>query len=103
MAIVSRISVEKAASVKIEVKRGLTRRLKDRVGMTGETASTSSSSDEDEEEKTGTDKEKKEKKEKTNPGLQLPLVGLEQSMPADAVLAKAGAEEVSRKAPHPDA
>src|SRR5882762_10798823 len=33
MAIVSRISVEKAASVKKVVKRGLTQRLRDRVGM----------------------------------------------------------------------
>jgi metal transporter CNNM len=33
MAIVSRFSVEKAASVKQVVKRGLTQRLKDRVGM----------------------------------------------------------------------
>lgn len=45
MAIVSRFSVEKAASVKKAVKKGLTQRLKDRVGI-----SDSSSSDTDEEE-----------------------------------------------------
>ena len=45
MAIVSRFSVENAASVKKAVKKGLTQRLKDRVGI-----SDSSSSDTDEEE-----------------------------------------------------
>ncbi|KAJ7292632.1 hypothetical protein C8J57DRAFT_1266576 [Mycena rebaudengoi] len=46
MAIVSRFSVEKAASVKQVVKRGLTQRLRQRVGM-----GDSDSSDEDEKEK----------------------------------------------------
>ncbi len=45
MAIVSRFSVEKAKSVQQEVKKGLTQRLKDRVGM-GDSSSSDSSSDE---------------------------------------------------------
>ncbi|KAI0791362.1 hypothetical protein C8Q75DRAFT_865088 [Abortiporus biennis] len=44
MAIVSRFSVERAASVKMAVKRGLTQRLRDRVGM-GDSDSSSASSD----------------------------------------------------------
>ncbi|KAF8966793.1 hypothetical protein BDZ97DRAFT_1806478 [Flammula alnicola] len=46
MAIVSRFSVEKAASVKKAVKRGLTQRLRERVGM-GDTDSDTESSDEE--------------------------------------------------------
>ncbi|KAF9475034.1 DUF21-domain-containing protein [Pholiota conissans] len=46
MAIVSRFSVEKAASVKKAVKRGLTQRLRERVGM-GDTDSDSESSDDE--------------------------------------------------------
>ena len=57
MAIVSRISVEKAASVKKVVKRGLTQRLRDRVGM-GES---DSSDEEGEVREKDKDKEKKEK------------------------------------------
>lgn len=45
MAVVSRMSYEKAASVKQEVKKGLTRRLKERVGM-GDSSSSESSDDE---------------------------------------------------------
>ncbi|TBU31722.1 hypothetical protein BD311DRAFT_716447 [Dichomitus squalens] len=45
MAIVSRFSVEKAKSVQKEVKKGLTQRLKDRVGM-GDSSSSESGSDE---------------------------------------------------------
>ena len=45
MAIVSRFSVEKAKSVQQEVKKGLTQRLKDRVGM-GDSSNSDSSSDE---------------------------------------------------------
>ncbi|KAI0365675.1 DUF21-domain-containing protein [Pilatotrama ljubarskyi] len=45
MAIVSRFSVEKAKSVQQEVKKGLTQRLKDRVGMGDSSDSSSSSSD----------------------------------------------------------
>ncbi|CAL1706813.1 unnamed protein product [Somion occarium] len=48
MAIVSRMSYEKAASVKHDVKKGLTRRLKARVGM-DDSSSSESSSDESEE------------------------------------------------------
>ena len=47
MAIVSRYSVERAVSVKKAVKRGLTQRLRDRVGM-GDSDSSSSSDSEDE-------------------------------------------------------
>ena len=47
MAIVSRFSVERAASVKKAVKRGLTRRLLDTVRM-GDSSDSSSSEDEDE-------------------------------------------------------
>jgi metal transporter CNNM len=172
MAIVSRISVEKAASVKNVVKRGLTQRLRDRVGM-GE----SDSGDEESEEKVTKGREKvKDRKVEKEDGMseyedmdgeatlkgegvnekdfansnsnsssgggrekgvsftnsrsrgrsrgkngdgrsqqntdmelgvvedknkprssfvQLPFAGLEQSMPADAVLAKEGAEDVS--------
>lgn len=62
MAIVSRLSVEKAASVKKVVKRGLTQRLRDRVRM-GDTDSSSSSSD-DEDEKVKVKERKKTKKTK---------------------------------------
>ncbi|KAH9895027.1 hypothetical protein C8Q73DRAFT_692696 [Cubamyces lactineus] len=53
MAIVSRFSVEKAKSVQQEVKKGLTQRLKDRVGM-GDSSDSSSSSDSSEDESAGT-------------------------------------------------
>ena len=53
MAIVSRFSVEKAKSVQEEVKKGLTQRLKDRVGM-GDSSSSESGSDESGDEATGT-------------------------------------------------
>lgn len=46
MAIVSRFSVEKAASVKQAVKRGLTQRLRERVGMGDSDSDTDSSDDE---------------------------------------------------------
>ena len=51
MAIVNRFSVEKAKSVQQEVKKGLTQRLKDRVGM-GDSSSSDSSSDESADEAT---------------------------------------------------
>lgn len=48
MAIVSRFSVEEAISVKHEVKKGLRRRLKERVGIdTSDSSSSSESSDEE--------------------------------------------------------
>ncbi|KAI0661226.1 hypothetical protein C8Q70DRAFT_969458 [Cubamyces menziesii] len=53
MAIVSRFSVEKAKSVQQEVKKGLTQRLKDRVGM-GDSSDSSSSSESSEDESAGT-------------------------------------------------
>ncbi|OJT02653.1 DUF21 domain-containing protein [Trametes pubescens] len=54
MAIVSRLSVEKAKSVQHEVKKGLTQRLKDRVGMGDSSDSSSSDSSGDESGGTGT-------------------------------------------------
>lgn len=57
IAIVSRFSVEKAASVKKAVKRGLTQRLRERVGM-GE----SDSSDEEDKEKGKKQRERRRKK-----------------------------------------
>ncbi|KAJ6520542.1 hypothetical protein C8R45DRAFT_955523 [Mycena sanguinolenta] len=59
MAIVSRFSAEKAASVKKAVKRGLTQRLRERVGM-----GDSDSSDEEEKEKEKTSKHNTRKKKK---------------------------------------
>ena len=47
MAIVSRFSVERATSVKQAVKRGLTQRLRDRVGMGDSDSSSDCSSDEE--------------------------------------------------------
>ncbi|KAH9940457.1 uncharacterized protein BXZ73DRAFT_42641 [Epithele typhae] len=47
MAIVSRFSVDKAKSVQKEVKKGLTQRLKDRVGMGGDSSDSASSDDSD--------------------------------------------------------
>ena len=44
MAIVSRYSEERAASIKYEVKKGLTERLKERVGM-GDSSSSESETD----------------------------------------------------------
>lgn len=152
MAIVSRFSVEKAASVKKAVKRGLTQRLRERVGMgdsesdSGEddnkyalqntksvarrkilkleqhdleegienndstlTTSKINKSELGEEETTkpktsfkhGTSKKEEESKRTKVTSFQLPKVAsamtsmsnLEQSMPADAVLAKEGAAE----------
>lgn len=54
MAIVSRLSIEKAKSVQHEVKKGLTQRLKDRVGMGDSSDSSSSDSSGDESGGTGT-------------------------------------------------
>ena len=159
MAIVSRLSVEKAQSVKKVAKRGLTQRLRERVGM-GDSSSSESSEDECESEEGGKKKKRgwrkkdkaKEDKEKDGspppsalddmdgeatllghpPGtisekdfatskveragtdLEMGVVadkdkgktkrkgsvkqgtsGLEQMTPADAVLGKEGAEDVS--------
>ncbi|KAF8168916.1 hypothetical protein BJ912DRAFT_1034723 [Pholiota molesta] len=145
MAIVSRFSVEKAASVKKAVKRGLTQRLRERVGM-GDTDSDTESDDEEKEKNFATEKKTRRKllgghkhardveegtedgetvkdaeslgrgsvegdekgrggegasedgKRGKISGFQLPsgmtsMSMLEQSMPADAVLAKEGAAE----------
>ena len=64
MAIVSRFSVERAASVKQAVKRGLTQRLRDRVLM-GDSDSSSSSS-EDEAEGSHQQQQQKRKRSKKN-------------------------------------
>ncbi|KAF9236790.1 hypothetical protein BU15DRAFT_88995 [Melanogaster broomeanus] len=146
MAIVSRFSVEKAASVKKVAKRSLTQRLRERVGM-GDSSDSSESSDDEEGEDESKSKTKDRKKtskgitwagdadgessikadaatehpERTlftdkgrgrhkQPGrlrqldvemamdkqkirLPRPTSGLEQSMPADAVLTKKDAED----------
>ncbi|KAJ7594764.1 hypothetical protein C8J56DRAFT_855249 [Mycena floridula] len=113
MAIVSRVSREKAKSVKQAVKRGLTQRLRDRVGMGDSSGSDSESDDDEKTKKSGDDtiKEKdfaNEKKrgrgaKKTDEdveagivkdtGLSFQISTLEQSMPADAVLTKESANE----------
>lgn len=106
MAIVSRLSVDKAKSVKKAVKRGLTQRLKERVGM-GESSSSESSDSEDE---TGSSSEvapgKRQRKHKSNKDIEsdgkndekmnaFQLSNREQNGPADAVLTRQGADEVS--------
>jgi metal transporter CNNM len=100
MAIVTRFSHEKAASVKQVVKRSLTQRIKDRV--TGDSSSDSSDDEDNEKPKKGSktnpadveaNTEKEQTKSRTSFQLPLGLSGREQSMPADAVLAKSGAEE----------
>ncbi|KAJ7502821.1 DUF21-domain-containing protein, partial [Mycena galericulata] len=122
IAIVSRFSVEKAKSVKKAVKRGLTQRLRDKVGM-----GDSSDSDESEGEVTTTaggdsakgddtlrsdavlvkdfaadpeagvlvtaGRSRRGSKETGERGMSFAMSTLEQSMPADAVLGKADANE----------
>ncbi|CDO75934.1 hypothetical protein BN946_scf184873.g23 [Trametes cinnabarina] len=61
MAIVSRFSVERAASVKKAVKRGLTQRLLDRVGM-GDSDSSSESEDEEDTSSHGKRRSRKHKR-----------------------------------------
>lgn len=51
IAIVSRMTIEKAASVKAEVKKSLTRKLKDRIGIDDSDSSSSESESEDDKEK----------------------------------------------------
>jgi metal transporter CNNM len=118
MALVTRFSHEKAASVKKVVKKSLTQRIKDRV--TGDSSDSSSDEDEpvpkskkkgsgsdtdgttlrgrsstrsisDDVEATTATTEKEQTRSRTS--FQIGLSGREQSMPADAILAKAGAEE----------
>lgn len=118
MAIVTRVSQEKAASVKHVVKTGLTQQIKNRVGMGDSSCSSSESSSDEEDTKVERKEEKKakargkkgrkgsketdlepapEEHHKSRTGnFQLPKVtgrGFEQSMPADAVLAKEDAED----------
>lgn len=116
IAIVSRISVERAQSVKKAVKKGLTQRLRDTV--MGDSDSdidsgddTSMDGDKEKENKKNESRgRKKAKKEKADGDLEMgsvgaeaqrskrssfvPIGGKEQSMPADAVLTKESAEEV---------
>lgn len=131
MAIVSRLSVDKAKSVKKAVKRGLTQRLRERVGMGDSSGSDSSDSesesgdeaskkklkDGDETLKGDGNRELAESEEKSRgrsrkkrvpegdiemspvetpkkSGFQIQISNLEQSMPADAVLGKEGAQDV---------
>ena len=60
MAIVGRFSIEKAASVKREVKQTLTRRLKERVGIHDGSSSSSSSESSSEESDTGENEKDKD-------------------------------------------
>ncbi|KAJ7078866.1 hypothetical protein B0H15DRAFT_1000258 [Mycena belliarum] len=122
IAIVSRFSVEKAKSVKKAVKRGLTQRLREKVGM-GD--SSDSESDTEEEGRKTADGDgsikgddtlrgdgvvvkdfaadpeagvpvrpgRKGSKDERERGMTFQMSSLEQSMPADAVLGKADAME----------
>jgi metal transporter CNNM len=124
IAVVSRFSVEKAKSVKKAVKRGLTQRLREKVGM-----GDSSDSESEEEEATpaspGNDnandnangdvvvkdfaadpeaggvpvsvpaRQRRSGSREGERGNAFQMSSLEQSMPADAVLGKADANEVS--------
>ncbi|KAJ7124956.1 hypothetical protein C8R44DRAFT_874810 [Mycena epipterygia] len=123
IAIVSRFSVEKAKSVKKAVKRGLTQRLREKVGM----GDSSDSESEDEATTTAADssakgddaavkddgvlvkdyaadpeagmpvrpgrRSRRGSKENGDRGMSFQMSGLEQSMPADAVLGMADANE----------
>jgi metal transporter CNNM len=126
MAIVSRLSVqvEKAVSMKKHVKKGLTQRLRERVGMGDSSSSDCSDSEDDDEQSSSTKRDenssegekgtggRKAKKKQNDPsdlekgdaaateqaqvvrkGV-LEMSNLEQSMPADAVLTTASANEV---------
>jgi hypothetical protein len=119
MAIVSRMSVDKAKSVKKAVKRGLTQRLRQRVGLGDSSDSSGSDSDSDDEgASTGTGKieekdsdagsEKKGgRKRKTKKGQKDIEMGnapvkkgfttsnLEQSFPADAELTRESVDQVT--------
>ncbi|KAI0031092.1 hypothetical protein K488DRAFT_52853, partial [Vararia minispora EC-137] len=113
MAIVSRLTIEKAASVKKVVKRGLTQRIKDRVGIS-DSSSTSDASDDSDDDAEGDRKTKRsfsvdvdvEAGPSANPPASDSLAkktrlvqtvfapsAKEQSMPADAVLGKEGVQE----------
>ncbi|KAJ7287395.1 hypothetical protein C8J57DRAFT_1495845 [Mycena rebaudengoi] len=123
IAIVSRFSVEKAKSVKKAVKRGLTQRLREKVGM-GDSSDSESESDEEEAAKDTKDTKDKDatlrgddvvvkdyangdppavrsgRKSRRNSAeegqskaMSFQMSTLEQTMPADAVLGKADANE----------
>ncbi|KZT33117.1 DUF21-domain-containing protein [Sistotremastrum suecicum HHB10207 ss-3] len=102
MAIVSRYSQKRAASVKEAAKPAMTRRFLNRVGL-GD--SDSSSDDEGDAElgnahphSKGNGEKKKEKKERKEcVSMNVSLGGKEQSMPADALMAKADAENFLSK------
>ncbi|KAJ7647586.1 DUF21-domain-containing protein [Roridomyces roridus] len=122
IAIVSRFSVEKAKSVKKAVKRGMTQRLREKVGL-GDSSDSDSSDDEDEGTTTAAEgsskgddaagvvvkdyaadpeagvpvkgsRSRRGSKEAGERGMSFAMTGLEQSMPADAALGKAGADEL---------
>ncbi|KAJ7497080.1 DUF21-domain-containing protein, partial [Mycena latifolia] len=124
IAIVSRFSVEKAKSVKKAVKRGLTQRLREKVGMGDSSGSDSESEGEEtaaaaaEGSAKGDDtlrgdgvlvkdfaadpeagvpvrtgRSRRGSKEEGDRGMSFQMSSLEQSMPADAVLGKADANE----------
>jgi metal transporter CNNM len=124
MAIVSRFSVqiEKAVSMKKHVKKGLTQRLRETVGIGDSSSSDSSDSEDDEQSSTKRGEEssegeksaggrKSKKKKNDSSDLEkgdfataeqaqlvkkgvLEMSNLEQSMPADAVLTTQSANEV---------
>ncbi|KAF7315277.1 CNNM transmembrane domain-containing protein [Mycena indigotica] len=104
IAIVSRFSVEKARSVKKAVKRGLTQRLREKVGISD--SDSESDSDNEITKKGSADGSTKEEAKNTKSSAEDVVVKdygadpekgvtvhLEQSMPADAVLGKADANE----------
>ena len=99
MAVVSLFSKAKAASVQETVKQSLTKRFLNR--MLGDSESDSDSDYDDKDIEKGAKKEKKEREKETSMkgnggrGLTAGLTGREQAMPADAVLASAGANDVS--------
>ncbi|TFK44514.1 hypothetical protein BDQ12DRAFT_673130 [Crucibulum laeve] len=120
MAVVSRFSVEKAKSVKKAARRGLTQRLKDRVGL-GDSSDSDSDTEDEESVKDGDEQNEtlnitvtSEKGEEQKTGIQAKDFALanngdlrgskghksvfqkEQRMPADAVLAKSSANEFLR-------
>ncbi|EIN12939.1 DUF21-domain-containing protein [Punctularia strigosozonata HHB-11173 SS5] len=90
IAVVTRFSKAVAASVKQEVKKGFSQRLKDKVGMTD--SSDSDTTDDEDDTKDG-----KKSKENGQPHqLSVFGSGLEQNMPADAVLPRSGRNEITQ-------
>ncbi|KAI0364646.1 DUF21-domain-containing protein [Pilatotrama ljubarskyi] len=100
MAIVSRFSVERAASVKKAVKRGLTQRLLDRVGM-GDSDSSSESEDEGGESHGGKRRPKKSKRSSSDNDETLKddcsAEGDVDELPSNSEGAKRGRKRTKRK------